>query len=46
MIDRRDWLRQTATLVTGAAAWGLERAEAQQRGDGTACRSRAMARLE
>src|SRR5262245_22749927 len=36
MIDRRDWLRQTATLVAGAAAWGLERADAQQRGDGAA----------
>jgi haloacetate dehalogenase len=36
MIDRRDWLRQTATLVTAAAAWGLERADAQQRGDGAA----------
>ena len=36
MIDRRDWLRQTATLVAGAAAWGLERADAQQRGDAAA----------
>ena len=36
MIDRRDWLRQTATLVAGAAAWGLERADAQQRSDAAA----------
>lgn len=36
MIDRRDWLRQTATLVTGAAAWRLGRADAQQRDDAAA----------
>ena len=36
MIDRRDWLRRTAALVTGAAAAGLGRADAQQRGDGSA----------
>ncbi|MBI4485648.1 MAG: hypothetical protein HY655_06515, partial [Acidobacteria bacterium] len=36
MIDRRGWLRQTATLVTGAAAGGLRTVRAEQRADGSA----------
>ena len=36
MIDRRNWLRQAATLATGAAVGGLRRVHAQQRGDGAA----------
>ena len=36
MIDRRDWLRQAATLATGAAMGGLGKAHAQQQGDGAA----------
>jgi len=35
-IDRRDWLRQAATLVTGAAVGGLGTLHARQRGDGAA----------
>jgi len=35
-IDRRDWLRQAATLVTGAAVGGLGTLQAQQRADGAA----------
>ena len=35
-IGRRDWLRQTSTLVTGAAVMGLGTLHAQQRGDGAA----------
>ena len=36
MIDRRDWLRQAATLAAGATLGGLRRVHAQQRGDGSA----------
>jgi haloacetate dehalogenase len=36
MIERRDWLRQAATLVAGAAVGGLRTVRAQQRGDGAA----------
>ncbi len=36
MIERRDWLRQAAALVTGAAVGGLRKVHAQQRGDGSA----------
>ncbi len=36
MIDRRDWLRQAGTLVTGAAVGGLRKAHAQQPSDGSA----------
>ena len=36
MIDRRNWLRQAATLATGAAVGGLRKAHAQQRADGAA----------
>ncbi|MBI4887915.1 MAG: alpha/beta hydrolase [Acidobacteria bacterium] len=36
MIDRRNWIRQTATLLTGAAAGGLGTAHARQRNDGPA----------
>src|ERR671931_7615 len=35
-IDRRDWLRQAATLVTGAAVGGLGTLQAAQRADGAA----------
>lgn len=35
-IDRRDWLRQATTLVTGAAVSGLGQLHAQQRPDGSA----------
>ena len=35
-IDRRDWLRQASTLVTGAAVSGLGNAHAQQPTDGSA----------
>jgi haloacetate dehalogenase len=33
MIDRRDWLRRTAALTTGAAVAGLGRVRAQPQGD-------------
>jgi len=36
MIDRRNWLRQAATLVTGAAVGGLGKVHAQQRAAGSA----------
>jgi len=35
-IDRRDWLRQATTLVTGAAVSGLGQVHAQQQADGSA----------
>jgi len=35
-IDRRDWLRQATTLVTGAAVGGLGQVHAQQQADGSA----------
>lgn len=35
-IDRRDWLRQATTLVTGAAVGGLGQVHAQQQVDGSA----------
>ena len=35
-IDRRDWLRQATTLVTGAAVSGLGNVHAQQQADGSA----------
>jgi len=36
MIDRRNWLRQAATLVTGAVVGGRRTVHAQQRSDGSA----------
>jgi len=36
MIDRRNWLRRTAALLTGAAAGGIGALHARQRGDGSA----------
>lgn len=36
MIDRRDWLRQAATLAAGATVGGLRTTHAQQRSDGSA----------
>jgi haloacetate dehalogenase len=36
MIDRRDWLRQGAALVTAAAIGGLGKLRAQQQSDGAA----------
>ena len=35
-INRRDWLRQATTLVTGAAVSGLGKVHAQQQADGSA----------
>ena len=35
-IDRRDWLRQTTALVTGAAVNGFRQAHAQPQADGSA----------
>ena len=36
MIDRRNWLRQTAALATGVAVGGLKAVQARQRGAGSA----------